>query len=220
MRMARCGKTIRNSWFLVGFALPLWANPIVSFAGKHIHIEGVTPGSSVAILSVAHEPVYYMTRVVCRSVMVDDADRDGVVDYDLNATVAFRSIWIVTDVASGTTTVAAPTGYEPRTMKQKGAGRGNAMNILPNALDIGRDMAQVVLVRPGKSAWTIGVRGEHGAGNPAAANGRAHVDIASMRPIRANGEAAPGVLKRGDVVAVIDPERMEYLLTTVDQGGN
>jgi hypothetical protein len=195
------------------------APPAVTVSGTSLHIEGVTPGGSVVVLGVAREAGYYMARVVPRREILDDEDRDGKIDYAPKRGVAFASIWLVTDSKTGETAVAAPSGYRPLEFHQRGAGRGNVLNVVGNnVLDIGRQNVEIVVIRPGKGAWTTRVR--NGIAGPGATPGRSHVNTSSLYPMRADFKDAPPVLIPGDVVLMIDPEQMEYSLTTITPGGH
>jgi len=206
---------------LTGFSFSGMALPLsVTVTNRRLNIEGVTPGSSVALLSVAHEPAYYMTRVVSRRELLSDDDGDGRIQYEPPNGVAFRSIWIVADLVTGEVTIASPPGFKPLQMRQKGAGRGNAVESVANTLDVGRDHVDILVVRPGKGAWAIGVREGRTEDRDGVANGRIRVDLAKLQPLLADFGAAPHGLQPGDVVAILDAERMEYWMMKSEPGGD
>src|SRR5688572_23597319 len=99
----------KNGWsiLLPGFvvsailATPAFAAaPVVRFSGIDVTMT-VTTGGSVALLVAAHEPDYYMHRVVARPLLLVDDDNDGKVSFEPPHGVAFRSIWIAIDLQTG-----------------------------------------------------------------------------------------------------------------------
>jgi hypothetical protein len=191
--------------------------PVVEAAGSALVIRNITPGSSVALLGVAREPAYYMAHMVVRRELLADEDRDGTVQYPLPNGVAFQSIWIAIDVASGETTTFSPDGYVPLEMHERGAGRSKSVEAIENTLDIGRAVVELVVVRPGHGAWFATPRD----GGAADRNGRdrnIRLDPAKMKARGGTHGDAPHALQNGDVVAVIDPEMMEYWIRVIGRG--
>jgi hypothetical protein len=221
----RCGilLSVRSVFlvFAVTFSIPaMAASPQLTVSNDTVTIEGVTPGSSVVLFSVAREPVHYLAQVVSRREVLTDDDHDGKIEYKPSKGVAFQSIWIAVDFQSGETAVAGKPGYIPLPMTQRGAGRGNVLNLVgTNVLDIGRGDVEVLVVRPGKGAWAITVRGGHGT-EESPQPWRSRVGLGKLHPLRAEFKDPPPVLVPGDVVLMIDPQGMEYSLTTITPGGH
>jgi hypothetical protein len=203
-----------------GFPSTAVAAPVAELSDKELVVRNLTPGSAVALLAVAHEPAYYMMRVVARRELLKDDDKDGVVRYVPDHGVAFRSIWIVVDVASGESAMTTPAGYEPVEMYQRGAGRGQAVQAIVNTLDIGREAVEILLVRPGEGAWFVTARDRGFSDQDGQANGRIRLNPRKLRsPQGAYGEG-PHAMRNGDVVAMIDPDILEYWWATMGRGGN
>jgi|GEM_PF-4498595 len=192
----------------------------ITTSEEHLLIQGLRPGGSVALLGAAHERAYYMTRVVSRREILTDDDHDGTIEYKPSNGIAFQSIWIVMDIATGETKVATPAGYNAIEMTQQGAGRGNAVNITGNIFDIGRDHADIVVVRPNEGAWALPVREGGVKDAPVAAVGRSNVPLVKLIPLRPAFGSPPPALKNGDVVAIVDAVRMQYWVTSIARGAN
>ena len=144
-----------------------------------------------------------------------DADGDGVVTYEPKRGIPFRSVWAGVDLQSGSIAVAAPEGYELQHSnvllgKLKNDGDG-----LPAALEVDRFSVHVLLVRPGKGAWLyMGAQG----GAKDRGNGRDGLLTAffeDAKPIVTKHDKAPKQLRKGDVIAVLDPSQMDLRTWTV-----
>jgi len=192
----------------------------IAISDEHLLIQGLRPGASVALLGAAHERAYYMTRVVSRREILTDDDRDGAIEYKPSSGIAFQSIWIIMDIATGETRVVTPAGYNPIEMTQQGAGRGNAVNITGNIFDIGRDHADIIVVRPNEGAWALPVREGGVKDAPVPAIGRSAVPLVKLSPLRPDFGSAPPALKNGDAVAIVDAVRMQYWVTSIARGAN
>jgi hypothetical protein len=187
----------------------------VAASADRVVVQGIRPGGSIALLSVAHESGYYMTKIVSRRDVLTDNNRSGRIEYVPDSGVAFRSIWVVVDLETGELAVASRAGFQPVQMSDPSDGRGPAVAVGPTEFDIGHDQADILVVRPGKGAWTIGLR-ERGTDDlPAAAPGRIHASLTKFRPIKKEFGSAPPAFIPGDVVVVLDPEQMEYWVTRV-----
>ena len=74
--------------------------------------------------------------------------------------------------------------------------------------------AQMLIVRPQAGAWRL-IAAEGGSGdNDNQPNGRLDLAASAALPVGGN-DPAPRHLEEGDVIAVIDPQRMEAFLTEV-----
>jgi hypothetical protein len=186
--------------------------------GEALIIEGLARGGSVALMSVAREPSYYMAHVVSRRELLVDADGDGVIRYAPPNGVAFSSIWIAVDLSSGEVRVAAPEGFHPPEMEQRGAGRGKAVEAIAATIDIGRNEACILVVRPGSGAWSTSARDGSPGDRDGRANGRLRLDLSTLRGLAGTSGQPPHALQKGDVVAVLDAESMEYAVVVAGEG--
>ena len=191
----------------------------VAVVGNKVVVSGASSGGAVTLLGGAHQHLPFMMRIVdVRTLLVDD-DHDGIVTYEVADGVPHQSLWIATDIATGLTALGVPTGYTPILLQQRSPEVGNPVNIAGNVVDIDRDRADIIVVRPGAGAWTLPVRLANRDSAPHAA-GRSAVPLVKFQPLRASFGDAPPALRNGDVVAIIDATRLEYLITTVQPGNS
>lgn len=206
--------------FIVGaFAASAQPAPLsVTIVGDHLAIDGVQKGGSVAVLGAAHEHSYYMPHIRSYRELLTDDNGKGHIDYRPKGGVAFQSIWIVTDVATGQSVLAAPPGYRPIAMAPI-TPDGPAVQFTPTGVDLDREHADLMVVRPGEAAWSIAIR--PGAGLvTAVANGHASVALEKLHPAGQTAAGPPGLLKKGDIVVIVDAVNLQYSITTFGRGGN
>lgn len=210
-------KPLFFSLWIVG-AMPAAAALAGTLSSESLHIQGVSPGTSVALIGAAREPASYISRLASYREILTDNDRDGVIQYTPPRGVAFTSMWVVVSLASGEVALLTPEGFPRVQMKQRGAGRGKAVEAIAGSLDIGRNEVAMLIVRPGEGAWTITARDGNSADRDGRANGRLRLDLSKLQRLAGAAPNPPHALKNGDVVAVLDIESMEYLVTTVGEG--
>jgi hypothetical protein len=147
---------------LLASAAAARAEPAVVL-GETVEVSGLTPGGKAAWWSVAHEAQEYHRRVVRRGGIEQDTDNDGRVVLPALGPPAIHSIWVVVDVASGATTVAAPEGFEIQALEfGPGEGLSGAAPGEVDRLVALREELVVLAVRPGDSgagAWDLGHAG-------------------------------------------------------------
>jgi hypothetical protein len=214
---------IARRLFSLAILLPLCSSvfaapPNIQLSTEALTISGLAPGASVALLSVAREQMPYMARVVSRRELLVDDDRDGRVRYAPEVGIAYSSIWIAIDVATGDATFAMPDGVTPLVMEQRGAGEGHAVEAIINSVEVGRTSIDVVIVRPGVGAWSANAQDGSDADKDGRVDGRLRLDQTKLQPLRTSYGDAPNSLRKGDVVALLDAQRMEYRLETVKGG--
>lgn len=182
--------------------------PLLTFEDDRVVIRSVPPGGTIALVSVAREPARSIVRVVLRQELLTDVDGDGVIVYPLER-LARRSVWLAVDVATGAAGVASPAG-DPILMRPAGAGEGVPVQAVAHRLEVGREQVTVLLVRPGVGAWARVVRDGNDADRDGRVDGRLRLDPSRLTPLHTSFAAAPVALKPGDVLAVLDAERLEY----------
>ncbi len=175
-------------------------------------------GAAVALFSVAREPAGSIARVVSRHERLIDDDRDGVIRYVPVRGVAWRSIWMVVDLETGALAVAAPDG-SPMPMRSYGGRESLPAQAIVQHLDIGRESVDVLVVRPGVGAWAGTVRDGGAADRDGQSNRRLRLDPARLGRLDESFDPAPHAFRPGDVVAILDSERLEYWHSASAGGG-
>jgi hypothetical protein len=212
MSVARWIALFAGAWL----AAPTAAALQVALSDVTVTVTGVAPGGSVALLSVSHEPGYYIMRIVRRSELLLDEDQNGQVDFTPERGVAFQSIWVAVDVATGEMAMASPPGFVTSEMLQPGPSGAKSVQILGSSLDIWRGYVTLLLVRPGVGAWAATIR--EGMTNDAdpTIDQQIHPAISTLPALQSAGPAAPSTLQAGDVVVVLDPSMLQYSLNTIE----
>lgn len=175
-----------------------------------VAISGVSPGGKVILLGVARETAEYYSVIVRRDLVVTDSDGDGTVRASLETAMASRSIWIAVDLAAGSFVTAKPAD-SPFT--EAALDLGIPGNLIPGqaALREERGRVEVLLARPGSTpgAWAL-TAGEGGRNDAdLTVDGGITMRLAAMTRVE-GALPAPAALLTGDIVVVVDPQRMEY----------
>jgi hypothetical protein len=203
---------------LLPSALP--AAPALTFEGNAVRAAGVTPAGKVVFFGVSREGQQARLRMTSREEILEDSDKDGVVQLDLGQPTPFRSIWAAVDLASGEYIISSPSGYSPTVLDFPMAGlrRPGGVPGKPDRLDDRRYSLEVLVVRPGQGAWRQSLGDGDASDEDHAANGRIEWAAARGRAVR-GGPAAPEDFDPGDVIIAIDPTRMELYATRLPGGG-
>lgn len=188
-----------------------------SFSSTKLVIEGVHPGGSVAILAVEHESAYYMTRVSSRQIVLTDDHHDGTITFEKPTPIAFRSIWIIADLDTGEILVATPAGFRALEMRRRVATDPAPVDVGLADVSVDRDQAQVLVVRPGRGAWTKTV-GLQRAGDSPVNPKRPTVAIDALHELHKEFGRAPSMFLPGDIVVAVDPVQLDYSITTISRG--
>jgi len=184
----------------------LSAAPVITFETNKVVASGITPGGTAVWFGEAHERPAVYIRLTNRTVVVADEDRDGVVELELGRSVATRSVWTVTDLATGATAWAPAPGFPGKQLSI-----GAAQQVLgpsgTEGVSVAGETITVLLVRPGVGVWTgragCGASGTCAGGkNPTTSFG-----FATLRAVQGK-EPAPSALAPRDVVIGIDREQL------------
>src|SRR5690349_13282365 len=100
----------------LGLSMTALAAPAVKFNSKTVTVQQITPGSAVAVFSVANEPDGSAVPIPLRTqqaLLLQDDDRDGVVSFNRERVVPAVGLWVAVDVETGQWTVQGGPGFEP-----------------------------------------------------------------------------------------------------------
>lgn len=192
-------------------ALPRLAatEPLLAFEDQAVVVSGVTPKGQVVWFSVAKQIEGYMAHFVRREEILPDADGDGSVRFELDRAVPLQSIWVAIDLATGEAAVATPEGYSLRDASAP-PGRGRGEPGRPDWVEEGREILEILLVRPGQGAWGLTV-GDGGVNDDdSRGDGRITAALARLRSLGAS-PGPPERFQPRDLVFAIDLDRMEFL---------
>jgi hypothetical protein len=182
------------------------ASPALSFESNAVVAGGVTPQGRVVWFSIAREISCQAATIVPRIELQTDVDGDGKVRLELSSGVPLRSIWFAVDLETGEAGVGAPEGF-PLLEAQMPE---RAIPAALNRLDLERRFVYLLLVRPGAGAWMLRA-GDGGAsdedGEP---DGTLRAMLSDLTTV-GDGPAPPAHVSPGDLLLVIDPNRMTFL---------
>lgn len=171
---------------------------------KSVVATEVTRGGSAVFFSVGYDPspVPQKRR---QATIVRDEDGDGVVELAMPEGVPPLGIWAVVDMATGAVQLGSPRGYDlsyfldPVEASFKTDGDGRFVRLERDTDDL-----ELLIVRPGKGAWTL--RGVDGAETDADYNTNATVALSfdKLTPLGEHAAMSAGVVLPTDVVVLID----------------
>lgn len=199
-------------------AIPVFAQPVVTFDGDTIAAKGITPGGSAVVVVAAHQRGDWLDHVIHFQVALDDNDGDGVVTFTRKQGIPTRAVTIVVDLATGALGWGSPPEFRhpgPRPLPS------TALDYVPGAALVqiaetapGLD---VVLVKRGEGAWATSLFDGGPLDADAAEDGVVTVAFAALMPIGRTAHAADAA-RAGDVLVLLDPMTLEYAAARLAAG--
>lgn len=181
---------------------------VVAFDEHGLHVSGIAPGSTAIAFGVSRVSRGYDAVIQRHDLLATDDDGDGSVTFALDAPVAFDSLWVAVDLATGAFGFAAPSGVVRPMPAREQLDALSADLATPARLTIRANVAELLLVRPAVGVWRArafeGGRKDADGGR----NGVLAVDVSALSPIGPS-RGGPAQLVPGDVVVAIDSRRME-----------
>jgi hypothetical protein len=188
--------------------------PAITFDGTRVVIS-LTPGHTVFLFGAAqHRGGTLQLKRWQRP--VTDHDNDGRAYVELAEAVAPNSVWIAVDSETGATGTAAPEYSEFRQITFPSAVlRKDASGVLDRYMT-GREMVDLLVVRPRVGAWTGFAADGHESDADGEQNGGVTMTFSTLRRMHGNAPPPPHLTPH-DVVVAVDLRRLEYYLTEVKQ---
>ncbi len=197
-------------------ALPNASAPAsISFTAETVQIAPVTPGARVVLFAASLESSDgILVQSTGAKVFIDD-DRDGIIVYRRSSGIPSRSLWIAVDMDTGQYGVGTPSDA-PKTFLPFPASllKRDVEGVL-GLYDAEQLTAEMLVVRPGEGAWHLrALEGGNGDADRTH-NGRLSLASAEAIPVPGTSGSSPRKLKNRDVIAVIDPGRLEGFVTEI-----
>jgi hypothetical protein len=200
------------------------APPLLTIGTDTVTVDGATPDGTVAWLSVSRRPLGTHQRVEIRREL-GQADTTGHAELELADPVTAKSLWAVVDLATGELALAAPPesllaerALLPEAFEQDAAGEAVRLHH-------DRRKVEALVVRPSAerpSAWAGQVEDGGTLDEGVAYDGEITLSPATLPPL-AEDQPPAEAFADGDVVVLIDPERMEISAARLEaeagQGG-
>lgn len=196
IRLFLCAVSAIALLFIAGAAA---AAPRLVFTDARATAEGIRPGGD-AIFFVHSVTDFSGSARLSRIVrVVADEDRDG--DVSIEGAVHPSSVWVVVDYASGEYAIATPAGGPPvKELRHRGngwaAGRAD--------LDFGVSELDVLLVRPGRGAWTRRFHEGGSRDGDRRADANLRISLSAMKVLH-GGDSTPSVALPRDLVIAVHP---------------
>lgn len=188
----------------------------ISFANDTVWIAPVAPGSRVVLFTASLQNSDGVIRQSTGAKIFVDEDRDGAIGHRPSGGIPLRSLWIAVDLDTGRYGFATPSAsldallpFPTSLLKRDAEG-------VLGLFDQQQLSAEMLVVRPGEGAWRLRA---HEGGNGDADrthNGKLSLASADAEPV-GTSPPAPKKLKKGDVLAVIYPARLEAFVTEIDK---
>lgn len=217
--MRRVALCTLSSIFLLGFPASADALPTFDFSEPQVTIvHAVTPGGSVALYGLLHEPTGWSLRISELADLLTDDDGDGMVRYELGRNVPVVSVWLAVDLSTGELAVSAPEGFTPRELTfPPGVLRSGLGNRL-NRLEMTGRTVHALVARPGvdpalTGAWLLRLGDGGDQDDDGAYDGKMGFLLAQMTPV-GTSPLPPEEIAGGDVIALIDPETLDFVVAT------
>lgn len=189
--------------------------PAIAFGASAVTASGITPGGRVVFFAVTQEvsedEVITLRR---RDSVRSDDDGDGVVSFDLGGPPAPRAIWLAVDLATGAYALTTPNGDPPVQVAFEGGGliSGAPLEASDSIVDA-RTLQEVLLVRPGVSAWARTVADGGESDGDGKSDGFVQAVLDSLLSIDVEGESpvAPSRFVAQDLVFSFSPISLEVV---------
>jgi hypothetical protein len=202
----------------IGTSMLAHATPALAMtvASSTVTISGVTPHGKVVFFGVAR--FVDRTTVIVRRLdrIVSDDDGDGVVAIDIGQSVPWKSVFAAVDFASGRYVLATPDAsmFPLLPLPLGAAGLFKESEGTVKHIVVKHHICEILIVRPNVGAWGhIIAAGNKYDVTPEA--GHATANVAASPALGPGIPPAPDHLEEGDVVVLIDRQRMQSWATAV-----
>jgi hypothetical protein len=192
------------------------APPTIAFASQEVRIAPVRAGARIVLFFASLRGSGGILRQNSRAEILVDDDRDGLIVYRPAGGIPHRSLWIAIDLDTGERGFVSPSPALNRLLRHSPSlFKRDAEGVL-GVYDREQLSADMVIVRPGEGAWRV--RAHEGGSGDADRSRNGKLSLASADALAVAGKAPPPrKLRKGDVIALIDPDRLEALIVEVDR---
>lgn len=183
---------------------------------KRVTISNATPSRTVFLfgMTLSNERSLPTLR---RFAEVVPADGSGAAVFEPPHGIPLRTIWFAVDAESGDSAVSGRSDGDVDAKPLVEHSFRKNSDALIEAIEDERISADLLLVRPKSGAWTLFAIEGGPADADHAGNGRLALPFADAKPLQPSYGEAPKHLKKGDVIAIIDPGQLEIFTATVEK---
>lgn len=188
----------------------------ITVSTQDVRVTNVTPGGTVVFYSasIANDNGVLRQRKV--AAMVTDTSGAGLVTYSDGKPIPFRSAWVAVEMETGRFVAGGPSGYDLSLLSFPTTHLHGDADGTIGVFDLNQVSGQMLVVRPKSGAWEVSAAEGGAADADHVRNGKLSLSVEDTTPI-ANSGPPPKRLKNGDVIAVIDPHRLDVFITGLDR---
>jgi hypothetical protein len=188
----------------------------LAVSAQDVQVTNVTPGGMVVVHSASLSNDGGLLRQRRVSVIVKDTSRSGAVTFADGTAIPFRSVWIAVDMDTGRFAVGGRAGYDVNIRAFPALHlRGDADGTI-GLFDLNQVSGQMLIVRPKNGAWEVSAAEGGRTDADRSQNGKLSLSVEDATPIGSSGPP-PKRLRNGDVIAVIDPHRLDVFVAGLDR---
>jgi len=198
--MARAGCVLAAALLWDG---PAEAAPAIAFEPAAVNVSGMTPQGRAFVFGVAWA-ADGRVKTSRHTTFLSDGDGNGEARLDLGTERPDTSVWLAVDFEDGSWTVAT-TGGAVREARFP----WNAVPYARDRLALHSEKAYIAIVRPLIGAWLLRVNDGGESDGDGDNNGQIRAGLASFSAF-GGSPPPPAKLERGDIVLVVDPERLLF----------
>lgn len=188
----------------------------IAVSSQDVRVTNVTPGGTVVFYSASIANDGGLLRQRKSATMVTDTARAGSVTFSDGRPIPFRSVWVAVEMDSARFVVGGPDGYDLNVRSFPTTHLHGDADGTIGVFDLRQVSGQMLVVRPKSGAWEVGASEGGAADADHARNGKLSLSVEDATAI-GNSGPPPKRLKNGDVVAVIDPHRLDVFITGLDR---
>lgn len=180
----------------------------VTVSGSTVTVSNVTPHGSVVFFGVARFVSSHKVDVRNYDATRTDDDGDGVVTYDIQETIPWKSIFVAVDFATGRYAFGTPPGFPQLTLNLS----TNPLVATNGQIDhvvVESHLCELRVVRPGVGTWSQVVADTNKYDEDQLANSIGDLNVGTTVGVGSGAPAPPSALHTGDIVILIDPQVME-----------
>lgn len=182
-----------------------------------VTISGATPHGKVIFFGVGRFIDHTTVTVRRLDQTVVDDDGDGVVTVDIGGPVPWKSIFAAVDFQSGRYVLGTPNAamFPLITLDVKVNPLAEDSPGVVKHIVVHRRVCEVLHVRPGVGAWSQILAAGNQFDEAHAGNGDVKANVAAGIAVGTAMPAAPDTFAKGDVVVLIERQRMQVWAATV-----
>jgi hypothetical protein len=198
-------------------AVPVGAQPTLSFQGSDVVATQLTPGANVILFAISRETPAWMPHVVSHVEVIPGEKNDGQFTFNGGTGAQSDSIWTVVEVDTGLMALAIPEGAPVRQLPAGALGLATGESNVAVSVTTGAlTHLHLLLVRPGAGAWSLVSRDGGDTDHDGTVNGSQLLDLPDFAALWGEVDS-PSELEPGDFLIALDSESMSYAVGVTEK---